>query len=246
MKTTMIRSLSVFCVFLMMALSVAAQEDTKMKTSDKESKYKSEDLKIKDKKDEEKYKSADLKMKDKKDEEKYKSADLKIKDKKDERKIKGRVKPMQTTMKERTEMKTGETQVRVQEHPEPLVAPVVSEPVVQEPVAVTKIPAPVKNVAVRKHTVRKTALATRSNKRPRYIVRTKIVRDTVFVPSPPEKVVSTEYLHDTVSVSRVDTVIKMQNENTYTGYRVPAGNFKKVKLKRDKNNGDVWMKRKEE
>jgi hypothetical protein len=38
----------------------------------------------------------------------------------------------------------------------------------------------------------------------------------------------------------------VNTENTYTGYRVPRGNFKKVKLKKDKANGDVWMKRKGE
>ena len=247
MKTKMIRSLSLFCIFLVMALSVAAQEDTKVKTSDKVSKYKSEGLKIKDKKDEEKYKSADLKIKNKEDEEKYKSADLKIKDKEDERKVKAKVKPMQKTYSERTRIKTGETQVRVKEHLEQVdAAPAEPEPAAAEQVAVAKIPATVKKTTTRKYTAKKAVVHTAARKTPhRYIVRTKIVRDTVFVPSPPERVVSTEYKHDTVSVTRVDTVVKMQTQNTYTGYRVPRGDFKKVKLKRDKNNGDVWMKRKE-
>src|SRR5437899_980861 len=115
MKNTMLRSLSLLSISLMMALSVAAQDEPKVKTSDKEDKYKSENLKTKDKKDEAKYKSAELKMKDKKE----------------ARKVKGKAKPMTKTSTERTEIKTGETHVMTKEHFEPVtVEPAVPEPVV--------------------------------------------------------------------------------------------------------------------
>ena len=78
----------------------------------------------------------------------------------------------------------------------------------------------------------------------KYVTRTKLVRDTVFVPSDPIVRTNTEYIHDTVELTRVDTFTKVQTQNTYTGYRVPRGNFKKVTLKRDKNTGEVYMKRK--
>ena len=251
MKNRMLRSLSLLGISLVMALSVSAQEP-KVKTNDKETKYKSEDLKIKDKKDEDKYKSNEAKIKDKKDETKYKSEDLKIKDEKDERKVKAKVKPMKATKTERTEIKNGETHVRTTEHIAPIsVEPAAPEPVVAEQVAVPEISTTIKKTAIRKHAVHKSippkaivAGKTNTTPRPKYIVRTKIVRDTVFVPSPPERIVSTEYLHDTVTVTRVDTFVKVQKENTYTGYRVPRGNFKKVKLKKDKDGDDVWMKRK--
>ena len=250
MKNTMLKSISLLGISVMMALSVAAQEP-KVKTTDKESKYKSEDLKIKDKTDKDKYKTDDAKIKDKEDETKYKSADMKIKNKKDETKIKGKVKPMQRSMRERTVIKTGETHVKTQEHIESLDVTPATEPVVaeQEPVQVPDISATVKKSTVRKHTVRKhvapkTAVVSKTTTPVKYITRTKIVRDTVYVPSPPETVVQKEYVHDTVSLSRVDTVIKVQTQNTYTGYSVPRGNFKKVKLKRDKETGDVYMKRK--
>jgi hypothetical protein len=237
MKNTMLRSLSLFGISLAMALSVAAQDEPKVKISDNENKYKSEDLKIKEKKEESKYKADDLKMKDEKE----------------ERKIKAKVKPMRITTKEKTEIKTGKTDVRVKEHMEPVttITPQVSEPVVgtQEPVAVPKTT--VKKSTARKYSAaKKTSAPKRTAARkakaaPKYIVRTKVVRDTVYVPSPPETIVSMqkEYVHDTVTVTRVDTVVKMQTENTYTGYSVPRGDFKKVKLERDKD-GEVWMKRK--
>jgi hypothetical protein len=235
MKNIMLRSLSLIGISLTMALSVAAQGDIKTKTGDKENKYKSEDRKIKEEKEEAK----------------YKSTGLKIKDEKHERKIKGKVRPMQVTATERTEVKTGETQVMTKEHLEPLTTEsVVSEPATVEPVAVPKT-ATVKKNTTRKYAASKSIhhkriVARKTNMARKYVVRTRIVRDTVFVPSPPEKIVSTqtEYVHDTVLVTRVDTVIRMQTKNTYAGYRVPRGDFKKVKLKREKD-GEVWMKRKE-
>ncbi|MCD6011386.1 MAG: hypothetical protein K0Q79_1248 [Flavipsychrobacter sp.] len=238
MRNTMIRSLSLLGISAMMAFSVAAQDVPKVKTSDKETKYKSEDLKIKEKKEEYKYKSEDLKKKDEKD----------------ERKVKAKVKPMRATSTVRTQIKTGETNVRTKEHLEPISVepetPEAPEIVAAEPVAVPQTP--VKKPAVKKYTARKTVarkpiVARKATTAPRYIVRTKVVRDTVYVPSPPEKVVSIqkEIVHDTVTITRVDTVIKVETKNTYTGYRVPRGDFKKVKLKRDKDDGSVWMKRKE-
>lgn len=236
MKTTMIRSLSLLGISLAMAMSVAAQEP-KVKTSDKEDKYKSESLK----------------MKDKKEESKFKSEDLKVKDEKETRKVKGKAIPMQPTKTVRTETKTGETQVRTTEHITPVATETIEptpEPVVAEEIAAPVIPTPVKvsthQYAAKKSTPRKHLAARKPNTGVRYITRTKVVRDTVFVPSPPEKVVSiqTEYVHDTVSLTRVDTVVKVETKNTYTGYRVPKGNFRKVKLKKDKDNNDVWMKRK--
>lgn len=73
MKNTMLRSLSLLGISLAMAFSVAAQDVPKVKTSDKEDKYKSEDLKMKQKKEEYKYKSDELKKKDEKEERKVKA-----------------------------------------------------------------------------------------------------------------------------------------------------------------------------
>lgn len=230
MKNTLIRSLSLIGISLLMTLSVAAQEDPKLKVNDKEGKFKSEDLKLKAEKEKEA---------------KYKSDELKGKDKKGEVKVKGITRPMRATSTINTEMRTGETQVRTKEQIEPInTNEVVVEPAAPSQIAVSK-------PAVRKYTHKKTVhkyVATRkTNTRPKYIVRTKVVRDTVFVPSAPEKIVSTQtkYIHDTVSVTRVDTVVKMETKNTYTGYSVPRGNFKKVTLKKDKKTGEVYMKRKE-
>jgi len=220
MENTMLKSLSLLGVSLMLTFSVMAQD---VKVKEKDSKYKSEDVKLKEK----------------------------TKDVKTEKKVKGPVKPMQRTSFQRTEIKTGETQVRTIEHPTPVnVEPALPEPepVVTTQEAVSVNPMPEHKPAVAKHAVRKSmphkAVATRKINRPRYIVRTKVVRDTVMVPSPPEKVVTTEYVHDTVNLTRVDTFTKVQIQNTYTGYRVPRGDFKKVTLKKDKNTGEVIMKRK--
>ena len=230
----MLRSLSLLGVALAMALSVAAQDQPKVKMSDKETKYKSDDLKIKDKKEEEKYKTADLKVKD----EGVKT------------KVKGMVRPMHITKTERTEIRTGESDVKVTDHILPLptetVETVTPVPAVTQQLAVPDAPTvaakPVHH-RVHRYAVSKNVPAKRVATK--YVVRTKVVRDTVYVPSPPEKLVSTqtEYVHDTVSVTRVDTFLKYQKENTYTGYQVPRGNFKKVKLKKDKDD-EVWMKRK--
>jgi hypothetical protein len=235
-KNRILRPITLLGISLMMALGVSAQEP-KVKVSDKEYKYKSEDLKIKEKKEETKYKSEDLKMKDEKD----------------ERKLKAKVKPMKATMKERTEVKTGATQVMTKEHMQSITSkPEIAEPVVTDPVATPKVATTVKKAPAGKQkasksTAQKRTAARKSGKTPKYVVRTKIVRDTVYVPSPPERIVSTqtEYVRDTVIITRVDTVLKVQTTNTYTGYRVPSGDFKKVKLKRDKDDGEVWMKRKE-
>ena len=90
-----------------------------------------------------------------------------------------------------------------------------------------------KKTATRKGSSHKRIAARKTNTARKYVVRTKIVKDTVFVPSPPETVVSTQtdYVHDTVLVTRTDTVVKTQTANTYAGYSVPRGDFKKVKLK---------------
>lgn len=268
MKNTMLRSLSLLGASLVMTLSVAAQDIPKVKTDEKETKYKSEDVKAKQKKDETKIKLDDLKVKEKKDETKYKSDDLKVKNKKDqtkykgddlkvkeddeEKKIKAKVEPLEKTSTESTEIKIGETDVKVKEQVVPIpTEPPVAERIMTERAVVPPPPAPVvkkapaKKYAAKKSTPRK---RTVSNK-PKTIVRTKVVRDTVYVPSPPEKEIYTqkEYVHirDTVTITRVDTVVKTQIENTYDGYNVPQGDFTKVKLKKDKDDGEVWMKRKE-
>jgi hypothetical protein len=239
MKHTMLKTLSILGISLMMTASVAAQEEPKVKVNDNEYKYKSEDLK----------------MKGNEEESKYKAKDLKIKENDEERKVKGKVKPMRLTTTERTVMKTGETQIRAKEQLAPIntLEPVVPAPtpVVVEQVAVPKTASTVKKTGTRKYaakksTARKHIAARKSSTAPRTIVRTKIVRDTVYVPSPPPQMLATqtEYVHDTVFITRVDTVLRMQSTNNYAGYRVPAGDFKKVKLKKDKD-GDVWMKRKE-
>lgn len=236
----MLRSLSLLGISMAMGLSVAAQGDIKVKTGDNETKIKSEDLKIKEESAEGKFKARDLKMKDEKS----------------ERKIKAKVQPMRISATERTVIRTGETQVRTKDHLAPIAEPVTATPSVPAPVAVEQVDmskatgtvrkATSRKYAARRSTAHKRTTGHKGNTARKYVVRTKIVRDTVFVPSPPERIVATqrEYVHDTVLVTRVDTVVRMQTTNTYAGYRVPKGNFKKVKLKREKD-GDVWMKRKE-
>ena len=263
MKNVKLKSLTLLGMSLMLSVSVLAQEQPKVKTSEDETKIKWEnDSKIKEKKDEIKYKpndddkvkvkkdeikvkSGDDKYKHKKDEIKYKTEDLKVKDEKGERKIKGVVEPMQPTLTERTHVSTGETNVTTKTHVEKMNdRTVIPAPVVTPPAPVAKAPEPApKKTTTRKYAARKT---TPKKSGARNVVRTKVVRDTVFVPTPPETIVHTEreVIRDTVTVTRVDTVVKIQKENTYTGYSVPQGNFKKVKLKRD-DNGEVWMKRKD-
>jgi len=235
MKTTMLRSLSLFIVSVLMAFSVAAQDEAKVKIKEKKDKYKSEDLKIKDNRDESK----------------YKADGMKIKEGDGTTKMKAHVVPMNATYKSKTELKTGETNVMTKEHPTPIKAMVPEpEPTVVNEVQVPETPAPVTKTTTHRYVAKKTAHkpVTRSTgPKPRYIVKTKVIRDTVYTPSAPERVVTvdTQYLHDTVSMTRVDTVIKREKENTYTGYAVPRGNFKKVKLKKDKQTDEVRMKTKE-
>jgi|GEM_PF-3608162 hypothetical protein len=281
MKNVKLKALTLLGASLMLTISVVAQEQPKVKTSEDETKIKWEDdSKIKEKKDEIKYKpndddkvkvkkdevkykpndddkvkvkkdeikvkSGDEKYKYKKDEIKYKTDDLKVKDEKGERKIKGVVEPMQPTLTERTHVTTGETNVTTKTHVEKMNdRTVIPAPAVVPQVPVAKAPAPApKKTTTRKYAARKTT--PKKSTGARTVVRTKVVRDTVFVPTPPETIVHTEreVVRDTVTVTRVDTVVKIQKENTYTGYAVPQGNFKKVKLKRD-DNGEVWMKRKD-
>jgi hypothetical protein len=236
-RNTILRPLSLIGLTLLLALSVAAQDDPKLKTSDKELKYKSEDLKIKEKKEETK----------------IKSDDLKIKDEKDERKVKATVTPMETTSKESVEITTGETHVRVKEHAKPMNSTPQVEPVVtgKAPEQIAIPATTVKKTVTRKYTAkkavaRKPVIGSKTRVAPKVIVRTKIVKDTVYVPSPPERIVTTqtEYIHDTVSMTRVDTVTKVVTQNTYSGYDVPKGDFKKVKLSKDKKTGEVYMKTK--
>jgi hypothetical protein len=239
MKSTILRSLSLLGLSLMMTLSVAAQDVPKVKVNDNEYKYKSDDLKVKANGEEAK----------------YKSEDLKIKENDNETKIKGTVRPARPRTTERTLIKIGETHVRTKEHIQPIsttepgstaVAPATLEQVAVPKTAATVKKPVTKKYAAKKSTPRKKVAARKTNTAPRTIVRTQVVRDTVFVPSPPERVVSTqtEYVRDTVVVTRVDTVERIQTTDTYAGYRVPAGDFKKVKLKKDKD-GEVHMKRKE-
>lgn len=233
MRHTITKALSLLGISVITALQVAAQDAPKAKVTDQEAKYKSEYAKTKEEKNE---------IKDK-------SPDLKVKDEKKETKIKGVVRPMRVIATETAELKTGETNVKVQEHvtPLPVTTKVVSEQPVVEQVPVTK---PVTTTVVAKKKVyRKNVAAVRKpNTGVKYVVRTKVVRDTVFVPSAPERIVTTEteYVHDTVIVTRVDTVEKTQKVNTYTGYSVPRGNFKKVILTKDRKTGEVKMKRKED
>lgn len=255
MKTKILKSLSLLGLSLMTALSVAAQDQSKVKANDNEYKYKSEDSKVKLTEDEAKFKSDERKVKVTEDEVKYKSDDLKIKETDDERKVKATVTPMRPTTTQRTEMKAGETRVMTKEHLAPIstdvAQPDVPAPVVGSELAVPKTAATVAKPASPKRVAPKSAArphtaARKTSTAPKTIVRTKVVRDTVYVPSPPETVVATrtEYVRDTVMISRVDTVVKVETKNTYAGYPVPAGDFKKVKLKQDKD-GEVRMKRKE-
>jgi hypothetical protein len=231
MKNRMLRSLSLLCIPVMMALSVSAQQPSKLKAKDKDNKYRTEDLKIKDKEKGGKY------------------TDYKVTEK-DKGKVKGIVHPMNRTMYERTDLKSGETQVRTKQHiervEEPLPEVTPATPIVATEVSVNPMPLPEKKVAVHKRVAPKTMHKSVAVRRPavKYVTRTKLVRDTVFVPSDPIVRTNTEYIHDTVELTRVDTFTKVQTQNTYTGYRVPRGNFKKVTLKKDKNTGEVYMKRK--
>jgi hypothetical protein len=241
----------------MMAVSAVAQDQPKVKVNDNEVKIKSDDEKVKLQKEENKYKTDGLKVKDNENELKVKGDGLKIKDNENERKVKATVAPMRPTSTERVEMKTGATQVKSTEHVAPLPQERVTieradpMPVAVQPVTVSKS-TDVKKSSTHKRVAAKSTtpkrVAARKSTAPKTIVRTKLVRDTVtvYVPGPTERVVSTqtEYVHDTVTVTRVDTVVRMQTNNTYSGYSVPRGDFKKVKLKKDKD-GEVHMKRKE-
>jgi hypothetical protein len=223
MKPVMLRSLSLFGVSVILALSAAAQEEPKVKINDHEYKYKSEDVKVKLQREEDK----------------YKTPGLKIKDNGRERKVKGWVKPMRITTTERTVIKTGETQVATTEHLAPATASV--EPATPKTATVKK--SATRKYASRKATSQKRIAARKTNSKHRYAVHRKAVRHSA---SQPKQVaaVQTVYVHDTVFITRVDTVLRLQRMNTYSGYRVPRGDFKKVKFKRD-NDGRVWMKRKE-
>jgi hypothetical protein len=257
MKTLSLKSLSLLGLSTIMALSVSAQSQPKIKeNANGETKYKSDDVKIKTNENEQKYKSDGVKVKSNDNEYKYKSDDLKVKTNENETKIKGQVAPMRRTATERTDVKTGETQVITKEHMEPINTQTTTT-VEPAAVGVEQREIPKEATAVRKVAARKTTsrpktsptrrlAARKPSTAPRTIVRTKVIRDTVMVPSPPERVVvtNTEVVRDTVLVTRVDTVEKTQVVNTYNGYNVPRGDFKKVKLKKDKD-GNVYMKRKE-
>jgi hypothetical protein len=243
MKKMIRKTLLLLSLPLVMSLSAVAQSEPKVKVDEKEMKYKGDDVKVKEKKDELKYKSADLKVKEKEEQTKIKGENLKIKEDDEERKVKAKVEPMQRTKVVETHIKTGETDVRTKRHIEPVAS---QTTIIQPEVVKVSAPEPAKKVAAKKPAAKKRVVARKTTKPRAGYVRTKIVRDTVFVPTPPERIVTTntEYIHDTVTITRVDTVIKMQTENTYTGYSVPRGNFKKVKLKQD-DDGEVWMKRKD-
>ncbi len=223
MKTTFLKTLSLLGVTALMAVNASAQEP-KEKFNHHEYKYKSGDYKVKEQKDESKYKGSAYK-------EKVNS---------NERKVKKLVRPMRPTSSEETTIITGETRVTATEPSRTTIEQVTMNAAQDEAVTKTK--------SVRKSTTRHYA-AHRSPARKHYAVRktksthkyaavrTKIVKEPIVT-------TRTEYVHDTVFVTRVDTVMKIQRMNTYAGYRIPRGDFKKVKLKRDKE-GRVWMKRKE-
>lgn len=222
----MMKSLSLLSAALMMMLSAAAQQEPKEKVGHHEYKYKSDDLKVKLQKDEDK----------------FKTGSLKVKENCCERKVKGWVKPMRVTRTEKTMIKTGETQVWTSTHPAPDMT--------------TNQTTETKTTSVRKATTHRYAGRMKSHKRlaarktsakHRYAAHTRKVRHYAAHSSNRQSAavaVQPQYLHDTVFVTRVDTVVRLERMNTYSGYRVPRGDFKKVKLKRDRD-GRVWMKRKE-
>jgi hypothetical protein len=227
-----------------------------VKVNNNEVKVKSADEKVKLQRQEDKYKGDGLKVKENENELKVKGDGLKMKENENEKKVKAKVAPMHPTSTERVEMKTGSTEIKASEHMAPITeTQVYREPAPPTPVAVQKVTVAKSSADVkpmRKHVASKSTarkrVAVRNTNAPRTIIKTKVVRDTVtvYTPGPTERVVSTqtEYLHDTVTVTRVDTVVRMQTNNTYSGYSVPRGDFKKVKLKKDKD-GEVHMKRKE-
>jgi hypothetical protein len=197
--------------------------------------------KVKNNHHEWKYKSDDYKVKLQKDEDKFKTPGLKIKENSNERKIKGYVKPMRLTKTEKTIVKTGETQTWTSRQDNPTM---MSD---ERTATETK--------QIRKHNTRRYAAKTSAHKRVavrktskqhKYAFHKKTMKHyAAHTTRQQTKVVKeTQYVHDTVFVTRVDTVIKIQRMNTYSGYRVPRGDFKKVKFKRDRD-GRVWMKRKE-
>jgi hypothetical protein len=225
MKGTILRSVSALGLSLIISLSATAQDEPKVKNNHHEWKYKSNDLKVKLQKDEDK----------------YKAGDLKIKENSNERKVKGYVKPMRLTKSEKVMVKTGETTVWTSPHQEAAMT--------SEDQSTTET-ASVKKSTTRKYAARgvhhKRTAARKTSSTHKYAMHKKTVRHyAAHTASQPEKIVKqTEYLHDTVFVTRVDTVVRIERMNTYAGYRVPRGDFKKVKLKRDRD-GRVWMKRKE-
>jgi hypothetical protein len=213
-------------VCLMMAASASAQQEPKEKVGKHEYKYKSDDLKVKLQKDEDK----------------YKAGSLKVKENSNERKVKSLVKPMRISKTEQTTIKTGETQVWTSRHEAPSAT--------NEETTATKT-STVRKSGGRKYAARSTAhrrtAARKTSTARKYAAHTRKARHhRTYAASQQQRVTATQpqYIHDTVYVTRVDTVVRIQRMNTYSGYRVPRGDFKKVKLKRDKD-GRVWMKRKE-
>lgn len=223
MKTTILKTLSLLGVTAMLALNATAQEPKE--------KYGHHEYK---------YKSGNYKVKEQKDESKYKGTAYKEKENSNEKKVKKLVRPMRLTATEETSIRTGETQVTTSDPSRVTIEQTTMN--TSREVATTKTKAvkksSMRHYAAHKRPMHKHYAARKTKSTHKYAaVRTKIVRDTVVA-------TKTEYIRDTVFVTRVDTVMKIQRMNTYAGYRVPRGDFKKVKLKRDKE-GRVWMKRKE-
>jgi hypothetical protein len=243
MKNTFLGTIVIFGASIMLSTAVSAQEP-----------------KTKIEKHENKYKSEGLKVKEEKKESKYKSEDLKVKEEKKETKVKGTLRPVSgTRMTEHTEKITGKTEITPVESKEvkSVTMETLQTPVVAEKTETVKAITAKKKVAYagRRHVAKrsnnaykKTSTARRNTAARKYATRVKTViktvRDTVYVPSQPETLVSTEYVHDTVLVTRVDTVLKIQKAASYSGYRIPRGDFKKIKLKKDKDSDEVQMKKK--
>jgi hypothetical protein len=196
------------------------------------------------------------KYKTNKNETKYKTSGYKVKENKNETKIKGtlvRPKVFDKSTVVTEERKTGQTQVRTKETLIPLDSRTVAD---EKPVVATAEPIDMKTIKksttvakkksyakARKAPARKVAARKTPARKLYAAAKPQIIRDTVYIEKEPETrvVTNTEFVRDTVVVSRVDTVFRTQS---FTGYRMPSVNYKKLKLKKDGN--EIYMKKKTE
>jgi hypothetical protein len=84
---------------------------------------------------------------------------------------------------------------------------------------------------------------------PKTAARKPVARKVAYKPKPRARVVAAPaVLHDTVYITRVDTVFRMSEQNIYTGYRYSDGlndDFEKLKVKKDDDEIKIEKKYKD-